>query len=53
MDLPAAADELSELGGGRCRHARKQVLVGVHCEARVGMAKAFGDDLDRHASGDK
>jgi hypothetical protein len=32
---------------------REEVLVRVHREAGVGVAKAFGDDLDRHPVGDE
>jgi len=31
----------------------EQVLVGVHCEAWVGVAESFGDDLDRYTGGDE
>lgn len=46
-------DEPGEAGGGVGAHARQQVLVGVDGEGRVGVAEAFGDDLDRRAGGDE
>ena len=49
MNLPARSDEVGKLGGGCGTHAREQVLVGVHGESGVGVAEAFGNDLDRHS----
>ena len=43
----SGGDERGELFGGSAAHAREQVVVGAHRERRVGMAEAFGRDLDR------
>ena len=52
--LPVSGgDQVGELFGSGCAHAGEQVLVCVHGERRVGVAEAFGDDLDRDAGGDE
>ena len=46
-------DHVGEVEGGGGAHAGDEVLVGGHGEAGVGVAEAFGDNLDRCAGGDE
>ena len=46
-------NECGEPFCGGAAHAWQQVLVGVHRERRVGVAQAFGHDLDRCPVGDE
>ncbi|MFT7650123.1 MAG: hypothetical protein ACI8Y4_004888 [Candidatus Poriferisodalaceae bacterium] len=51
--VTVGGDERGEAVGGVGAHVREYVLVGGHGEAGVGVAGAFGHDLDGDARGDE